>query len=213
MAIYTEDDLLPLSALQHLLFCPRQCALIHIEQLWQENLFTAQGRLMHDRVDQSGRESRKDVRVEYGMPLRSMRLGLIGKGDVVEFHRMDSKEGWQPFPVEYKRGKEKKENWDKVQLCAQAICLEEMLGLAVPAGALFYGKNRRRQDVVFTDELRRETEETALKLHELIGAGRTPQSVYSKRCDSCSFYEICLPKILEKRRKIDRYLDQACEEQ
>lgn len=210
---YCEDDLLALSALQHLLFCPRQCALIHIEQAWQENLFTAQGRLMHERVDQSGRESRKDVRIEYGMPLRSLRLGLIGKADVVEFHRMDSGEGWRPFPVEYKRGKEKKENWDKVQLCAQAICLEDMLGLAVPSGALFYGKNRRRQEVVFTGELRRQTEDTAVQLHELIGAGRTPAPVYSKRCDSCSFYEICLPKILEKRRKIDLYLDQAYEEQ
>ncbi|RJQ65418.1 MAG: CRISPR-associated protein Cas4 [Desulfobacteraceae bacterium] len=206
---YCEDDLLALSALQHLLFCPRQCALIHIEQAWVENLYTAQGRLMHERVDQSGRESRKDVRIEYGMPLRSLRLGLIGKADVVEFHKVETEEGWLPFPVEYKRGKEKKENWDKVQLCAQAICLEEMLGLAVPAGALFYGKNRRRQDVVFTDELRRETEDTAVKLHALIFAGRTPAPVYTKRCDSCSFYEVCLPKTLEKRRKIDHYLDQA----
>ncbi|OKY76791.1 MAG: CRISPR-associated protein Cas4 [Desulfobulbaceae bacterium DB1] len=213
MKTFTEDELLPLSALQHLLFCPRQCALIHIEQQWEENQFTAQGRLMHERVDQSGRESRKDVRVEYGMPLRSLRLGLIGKADVVEFHRMDSGEGWQPFPVEFKRGKEKKENWDKVQLCAQAVCLEEMLGLAVPAGALFYGKNRRRQDVIFTGELRRETENTALQLHELISAGKTPAPVYSKRCDSCSFYELCLPRILEKKKKVGRYLDQACEVQ
>ena len=209
MAVYPEDDLLALSALQHLLFCPRQCALIHLEQAWVENLYTAQGRLMHERVDQSGRESRKDVRIEYAMPLRCLRLGLIGKADVVEFHRLAAAGGWQPFPVEYKRGKQKKENWDKVQLCAQALCLEEMLGLVVPAGALFYGKNRRRQDVAFTDELRRQTEDTAQLLHELIGAGRTPAPVYTKRCDSCSFYDICLPKILEKKRKIDRYLDQA----
>jgi CRISPR-associated exonuclease Cas4 len=212
MAVYPEDDLLALSALQHLLFCPRQCALIHIEQAWVENLYTAQGRLMHERVDQSGRESRKDVRIEYGMPLRCLRLGLIGKADVVEFHRLAAEGGWQPFPVEYKRGKEKKENWDKVQLCAQALCLEEMLGVAVPAGALFYGKNRRRQDVVFTDELRRETEDTAVQLHELIGAGRTPAPVYTKRCDSCSFYELCLPRLLEKKRKVESYLDQAYEE-
>ncbi|MFZ5764155.1 MAG: CRISPR-associated protein Cas4 [Thermodesulfobacteriota bacterium] len=213
MAIYTEDDLLPLSALQHLLFCPRQCALIHIEQVWQENLFTAQGRLLHDRVDQGGRESRGDVRIESGMPLRSLRLGLIGKADVVEFHRPEHGGLWQPFPVEYKRGTAKKENWDKVQLCAQAICLEEMLGLAVPSGALFYGKNRRRQDVFFSDALRRETEETAAQLHALMAAGRTPSPVYTKRCDSCSFYEICLPKALEKRRKIGWYLAQACEGQ
>jgi CRISPR-associated exonuclease Cas4 len=212
MDFYTEDDLLPLSALQHLLFCPRQCALIHIEQLWQENLFTAQGRLMHERVDQSGRESRKDVRIEYGMPLRSLRLGLIGKADVVEFILQEgSEKQWRPFPVEYKRGKAKKENWDKVQLCAQAICLEEMLDAEVSCGALFYGKNRRRQDVLFDDELRRETEDTALRLHELISAGRTPAPVYTKRCDSCSFYELCLPKILEKKKKVSRYLDQAYE--
>jgi CRISPR-associated exonuclease Cas4 len=208
---YSEDDLLPLSALQHLFFCPRQCALIHIEQAWQENLFTAQGRLMHERVDQSGRESRKDVRIEYGMPLRSLRLGLIGKADVVEFHKMESEKLWRPFPVEYKRGKAKKENWDKVQLCAQAICLEEMLDAEVSCGALFYGKNRRRQDVLFDDTLRMETEDTALRLHELISAGRTPAPVYTKKCDSCSFYELCLPKILEKKKKVSRYLDQAYE--
>ncbi len=208
---YSEDNLLPLSALQHLLFCPRQCALIHIEQVWVENLFTAQGRLMHERVDQSGRESRKDVRIEYGMPLRSLRLGLIGKADVVEFHKIESENLWRPFPVEYKRGKAKKENWDKVQLCAQAICLEEMREVEVPAGALFYGKNRRRQEVSFSGDLRRETENTALQLHELIDAGRTPAPVYSKRCDSCSFYELCLPKTLERKRKVGRYLDQAYE--
>ncbi len=210
---YCEDDLLPLSALQHLLFCPRQCALIHIEQVWQENLFTAQGRLLHERVDQGGRESRGDVRIVSGMPLRSLRLGLIGKADVVEFHRPAHGGLWQPFPVEYKRGTAKKENWDKVQLCAQAICLEEMLGLPVPTGALFYGKNRRRHDVSFSTSLRRETEETAAQLHALMAAGRTPPPVYTKRCDSCSFYEVCLPKTLEKRRKIGWYLAQACEGQ
>lgn len=210
--MYTEDDLLPLSALQHLLFCARQCALIHIEQLWQENLFTAQGRLMHERVDHSGKESRKNVRIEYGLPLRSLRLGLIGKADVVEFHLPEvSGDQWRPFPVEYKRGKAKKENWDKVQLCAQAICLEEMLDTGVACGALFYGRNRRRQDVFFDDALRQETEDAAEKLHELIASGRTPGPVYTKRCDSCSFYGLCLPKTLEKKTKVDRYLDQAYE--
>lgn len=209
---YAEEDLLPLSALQHLLFCPRQCALIHIEQIWVENLFTAQGRLMHERVDRTGRESRKDVRIEYGMPLRSLRLGLIGKADVVEFHLQE--EGavkWLPFPVEYKRGRAKKENWDRVQLCAQAICIEEMLAIPISAGALFYGKNRRRQDVRFSVELRQETKNTALKLHELFAAGRTPGPIYTKKCDSCSFYQLCLPKLLEKKRKVGTYLDQAYE--
>jgi len=125
--MYEEDDLLPLSALQHILFCERQCALIHIEQIWVENMFTAQGRVMHERVDRTGHESRRDVRLEFGVPLRSLRLGIIGKADMVEFHRQIDGD-WQPFPVEYKRGKPKKENWDKVQLCAQALCLEEMMG-------------------------------------------------------------------------------------
>lgn len=115
--MYSEDDLLPLSALQHILFCERQCALIHVEQLWVENLYTAQGRVMHDRVDQTGRESRKDVRLEFGVPIRSLQHGLSGKADMIEFHRR-SDNVWLPFPVENKRGRPKKENWDKVQLCA-----------------------------------------------------------------------------------------------
>ena len=127
---YTEDDLIQLSALQHLVFCERQCALIHIEQLWNENLFTAEGRIMHDKVDTANKESRGNIRIEYGVPIRSLRLGLIGKADVVEFHRKDDGM-WMPFPVEYKRGKPKMDDCDKVQLCAQAICLEEMLNVEI----------------------------------------------------------------------------------
>ncbi|VAW34145.1 CRISPR-associated RecB family exonuclease Cas4 [hydrothermal vent metagenome] len=154
--MYDEDDLLPLSALQHILFCERQCALIHIEQLWVENMFTAQGRIMHERVDRSGGESRGDIRIEFALPLRSLRLGLIGKADAVEFHRQsEGNPAWLPFPVEHKRGRPKKDNCDKVQLCAQALCLEETLSLTIPQGALFYGKNRRRQLVEFDEVLRR----------------------------------------------------------
>ena len=203
--MFAEDDLLPLSALQHLLFCERQCALIHVEQLWVENLFTAQGRLMHERVDSGGHESRGDVRTVCAMPLRSMRLGLVGKADVVEFHRQESGE-WLPFPVEHKRGRPKKENWDRVQLCAQAICLEEALGSKVSKGALFYGRNRRRHSVVFDSCLRAETEETVARLHELIASGRTPPPSYDKKCDSCSLKEFCLPKTLEKPHRVERYL-------
>lgn len=211
--MYTEDNLLMLSALQHILFCKRQCALIHIEQSWQENVFTAKGRLMHERVDQTGRESRRDARVEYGMPLRSLRLGLVGKADVVEFHlEEDDEKVWRPYPVEFKRGTKKKDNWDTVQLCAQALCLEEMLDISVPTGALFYGKNRRRQVVDFDDELRGQTEEAAEKLHQLIASGKTPKPVYTKKCDSCSFYSTCLPKTFAKPKKVVRYLDQAFEE-
>ena len=215
--MYSEDDLIPLSALQHLIFCERQCALIHIEQAWAENLFTAEGKIMHERVHEADRESRGKVRIEYSMWLRSLRLGLIGRADVVEFHRKPDSlkagsEVWIPFPVEYKRGKPKKDNCDKVQLCAQALCLEEMLDVEVPCGALFYGKKRRRTDVVFDDLLRQQTEDTAMRLHELIASGRTPKPVYMKKCDSCSLMKICLPKTIERKRSVKRYLSGAIRE-
>ena len=208
---YTEDDLLPLSGLQHLAFCERQCALIHIEQAWAENLFTAEGRVMHERVHKEDRESRGDIRVEYSMPLRSLRLGLIAKADVVEFHRNKEPPGgkWRPFPVEYKRGRPKKDNVDKVQLCAQALCLEEMLGVEVSSGALFYGKTRHRQDVDFDADLRSETEDTAERFHVLVEGGKTPRPAYGKKCNSCSMKHLCLPKTVEKGKSIDRYLMDA----
>jgi CRISPR-associated exonuclease Cas4 len=211
---YTEDDLLPISALQHLLFCERQCALIHIEQAWDENRLTAEGRIMHERVHSGGSDSRKTVRVEYGVPLRSLGLGLIGKADVVEFHlsnekslvKTRSKQIWKPFPVEYKRGKPKKESWDRVQLCAQALCLEEMLDIHVKKGALFYGKTRRRQDVSFDVALRREMESAAGRLHELVESGRTPDPVYVSRCRRCSLVSLCMPKMIEKAPSVEKYL-------
>jgi CRISPR-associated exonuclease Cas4 len=206
---YSEDDLIQLSALQHFMFCERQCALIHIEQLWSENLFTAEGRVMHDKVDTANKESRGKIRIEYGVPLRSLRLGLIGKADVVEFHKIDDGE-WLPFPVEYKRGKPKMDDCDKVQLCAQAICLEEMLNVEIPEGALFYGQTRRREDVGFDKALRMETEETARRVHELIESGITPKAEYSKKCDKCSLVELCLPKA---SKKASNYLAKAMEEE
>jgi len=211
---FTENDLLPLSGLQHLAFCERQCALIHIEQAWVENVFTAEGRVLHERVHEADRESRGNIRIEYSMPLRSLRLGLIAKADVVEFHRnMDPSGGkWRPFPVEYKRGRPKKDNVDKVQLCAQALCLEEMLGVGVPSGALFYGKTRHRQDVDFDAGLRSETEETAKRFHALVEAGKTPKPAYGKKCDSCSMKHLCLPKTIEKDKSIERYLMDAMSE-
>jgi len=200
-----EDEPVPISALNQYSYCPRRCALIHIEQLWDENRATAEGKIMHERVHEQDRESRGDVRIEYGLPLRSLRLGLIGKADVVEFHRID-KDMWQPFPVEYKRGKPKVDHCDKIQLCAQAVCLEEMLSVSVPEGALFYGRTRRRLDVSFDNALRLETEETADKVRRLITAGVTPPPVYEKRCKSCSLIEECMPKTIEKRSSVKRYL-------
>jgi CRISPR-associated exonuclease Cas4 len=207
--MYTEDDCLPLSGLQHLIFCERQCALIHVEQAWAENRLTAEGRIMHERVHNTGQESRGDIRVEYGMPLRSLKLGLVGKADVVEFHRKkqeDGKDLWLPFPVEYKRGRFKKDDSDRVQLCAQAMCLEEMLDMDIPEGALFYGKMRRRQDVVFDLSLREKTKDAAECFHELINSGRTPRAIYKKGCERCSMLDICLPKTTGRSRSIDKYL-------
>src|SRR4051812_27370601 len=155
------DDLLPLSALQHLVFCERQFALIHVEGLWAENALTISGRQLHERADLPGEARGASVRVARALPLRCDRLRLAGKADIVEFHREVADDGtalWRPFPVEYKRGRPKPGGADEVQLCAQAVCLEEMLGVAVPFGALFYGKTRRRKPVEFTPGLRERVE-------------------------------------------------------
>jgi CRISPR-associated exonuclease Cas4 len=165
---------------------------------------------MHERVHEEQRESRGDVRIEYGIPLRSLRLGLIGKADVVEFHRLD-KETWQPFPVEYKRGKPKLDHCDMIQLCAQAMCLEEMLSISVPKGAIFYGRTRRRLDVSFDDALRQETEEAAKQARQLINSGITPPPVYEKRCESCSLIGECLPKKIGKKPSVKHYLTRMIE--
>jgi len=205
---YSEDDFIMVSALQHFMFCRRQCALIHIEQIWAENRLTAEGRIMHDKVHEEGSESRGNVRIERALPLRSLRLGLTGVADVVEFHRqLDG--SWQPFPVEYKRGKPKPDDCDMVQLCAQAMCLEEMLGVSIAEGAIFYGKTRRRLDVAFHERLRSETEAIAGQVHALIDGGITPAPVYEKKCDSCSLFEICLPKTVEKLNSVENYLKHA----
>ena len=203
-----DSDLIPISALSHYSFCPRRCAFIHIEHQWEENRFTAEGRIMHERVHEEGNEVRAGVRIERGVSLRSLRLGLIGKADVVEFHREESG-AWLPFPVEYKRGKPKPDHCDKVQLCAQALCLEEMLHTDIPAGALFYGQTRRRLDVVFDNNLRRETEEAARQVRELLYSGKTPKPVYAKRCDNCSLVADCLPKAIQKRKSVKKYLQRV----
>lgn len=207
---YSDDDLIMISALQHYAFCPRQCALIHIEQIWSESGLTAEGRIMHEKVHGEGSESRGAVRISRGVPLRSLRLGLVGVADVVEFHKI-GKGTWQPFPVEYKRGKPKPNHCDAVQLCAQAMCLEEMLSITVPAGALFYGRTRRRADVVFDESLRNETEKTAQKARDLIVTGITPMPVYAKRCESCSLIGNCMPRKMEKKPSVKRYLARMTE--
>lgn len=205
--MYKEDELLPLSGLQHLAFCARQCALIHVEQAWSENRFTAEGRVMHEHVHEQGHESRGEVRIERGVRLRSLRLGIIGQADVVEFHKRGEK--WQPFPVEYKRGKPKANRCDDIQLCAQAMCLEEMLEVSIPAGALFYGRTRRRSEVEFDDELRAMVEEQADAFHKLVTDGHIPPAVNDKRCKSCSLAELCMPKITAGGLSVQNYLRAA----
>lgn len=205
--MYNEDDLLPVSALQHLAFCERQCALIHIEQLWVENRFTAEGRVMHEKAhDEDKVEIRDGVRTERGMSLRSLRLGLIGKADVIEFHRSSDKKTGMPFPVEYKRGKPKGNDCDKVQLCAQAMCLEEMMNVAIPCGALYYGKTHHRLDVDFDVALRQVTEDTTCRLHAFIDARHTPPAVYMKKCEACSLMGVCLPKMTPQQDQVAVYM-------
>ncbi len=207
--VFAEDALLPISALQHLLFCERQCALIHIEGLWAENRLTVEGRHLHDKAHDGPAETRSGVRIARGLALRSFRLGLVGKADVVEFHADAEVFTGRPFPVEYKRGKPKRHDADKVQLCAQALCLEEMLGAAVPAGALFYGRTRRRLDVPLDAALRSLTEDTARRLHALLASGRTPVAVREPKCDSCSLLDVCLPDAMGPRQSAARYFSHA----
>lgn len=191
-----DDDLLPLSALQHLAFCPRQCALIHGEQAWAENRLTAEGRILHERADSGECETRGNLRIARGVRLVSRRLGLSGIADVVEFRRdaVADDGPWQPFPVEYKRGKPKAHDADRIQLCAQGLCLEEMLGVAVPEGALFYGKPRRREAVTFSPDLRCHVGELVARLHALLReSGLPPPLLDDPRCAACSLVEICQP--------------------
>lgn len=213
---YSEDELIPISALQHFVFCERQCALIHVEQAWNENRLTAEGRILHEHVHEADNESRGAVYIARGLRLRSLRLGLVGIADVVEFHKTPSNDNavalpsrrgwWRPFPIEHKRGKPKSDYCDEVQLCAQALCLEEMLGCRIGGGALFYGRIRRRQEVAFTDLLRAETENAACRVHALIDTGKTPSAAYTKKCRQCSLMDICMPGGEKRKQSVRAYL-------
>jgi CRISPR-associated exonuclease Cas4 len=193
--MYAEDDLIPVSALQHVLFCERQYALIHLEQLWEENFFTAEGRVLHERVDAEHHESRKTFRQEYGMPIRSLSLGIIGKCDLVELWYSEDTGVKRISPVEFKRGKEKADDVDRVQLCAQALCLEEMFGIPVETGQLYYFREHRRTNEVFDKELRNHTMALIGRARVLWESGRTPAAEYEKhKCDRCSITDLCMPK-------------------
>ena len=229
-AISSDESPVMLSALQHYLFCPRQCALIHVEGVWSENFLTASGRQLHERVDRRGGETRRDVHLATALRLASNRLGLAGIADMVEFHRQDVPQDangqdvaarlpgrsgyWRPFPVEYKRGAPKSHRADEVQLCAQALCLEEMLGVSIMSGALFYGEMRRRTDVAFDSELRKLTEDVAGNVRSLVRAGSTPPPVLTKGCKSCSLVDVCRPGDVDGRDSASRWIrnqiDEVC---
>jgi CRISPR-associated exonuclease Cas4 len=215
---YPESERIMISALQHYLFCPRQCALIHLEQVWQENYLTASGRQLHDKAHEGIREKRGDKLEVRGLRISSAEFGLSGQTDVVEFHQSESgvqisgrRGQWQPFPVEYKRGKPKQDNSDVVQLCAQAFCLEEMLNTNISKGAIYYGKNRRRFEVQFDQLLRDSTIATIKAVHQLFASGQTPKAGYEKKCDSCSLLTICLPKKLSVRPLVSTYMKRMVE--
>ena len=197
------EDFLPLSALQHLVFCERQCALIHVERIWEENRLTAEGRTLHEKVDEDYRRYQRGIKQFAGLSVRSERLRLQGRIDMLEV--IQATDGGQGhvfagisavgalLPVEFKRGRPKRHDADRVQLCAQAMCLEEMTGAPVPVGALFYGQIRRRVEVVLEPELRRVTEAAANRLHALVASGTTPPAVHGAHCRSCSLVKACQP--------------------
>lgn len=189
-----DQRLIPLSALQHYAFCPRQCALIHNEQAWAENWLTAQGQVLHQRVDKGDPETRKGIRYERGVLVSADKLGLTGKLDLVEVELLTG----DMKPVEYKRGKPKTDNWDKVQLCAQALSLEEMTGKPVSAGALWYWQTRHREAVKMTEQLREDTLEIIKHVRQLLSSGSTPKAKYEKKCLSCSLYDLCNPRLLAR---------------
>lgn len=210
---YAEEDLLQLSGLQHFRFCRRQWALIHIENQWHENYLTVDGSVMHETAhDGEKRESRGDLLIIRGLPVFSRTLGVSGQCDVVEFRRdpdgvplRNHKGRWKPFPVEYKRGKPKAHSADELQLCAQAMCLEEMLCCDIPQGALFYGELRRRTGVDFTPDLRKEARDCLSQMHRLYDRGYTPKVKTGSMCRSCSLKDLCLPS-LTRRRPVAEYL-------
>lgn len=213
---YTSDELLPLSGIQHFMFCRRQWALIHVEQQWRENIFTAEGRLLHQRADDPFfTETRNGVIIARSVPVASYRLGLSGICDVVEFS--ESEEGvnlpgrqgnFLPSPVEYKRGRPKSTPVDEVQLCAQAICLEEMLSVKIAVGYLYYAKTRHRTPVELTDKLRQLVDKISAEMHAYYERGYTPRVRTSRVCRSCSLAEICLPRLQEKSMPVSRYIHQ-----
>lgn len=206
--MYTEDDLIQISALQHALFCERQYSLIHIEQVWEENRFTAEGRVLHERVDAEHHESRKLFKQEYGMAVRSLQYGLIGKCDLVEIWYTKDKFVEKVSPVEFKRGKKKPDDTDRVQLCAQVLCLEEMFGITIETGQFYYFQEHRRTTEVIDAKLR---EKTIALIERIMNIRETKENMaakYDKRkCDNCSLIDLCMPQSTgEGHKQVERYI-------
>lgn len=199
-----EEDLHPISALQHMAFCPRQAGLIHLEQVWAENKRTAEGKTLHERVDEGYREFRKGLRQISGIRVQSLVLGIQGRLDVLELERIEGSTanasflgldgGWSMYPVEFKRGEPKREDWDEVQLCAQAMCIEEMTGTVVSSGAIFYGEIRRRIEVELHQGLRDRTTKLIMDFDAMMSTRKLPEPVWKRSCKACSLLEICQPK-------------------
>jgi len=195
---WDENELVMISALEHYSYCPRQCALIHLEQTFEENLYTLRGRAVHKQVDEPEWVVEKGVRVERALPLWSNRLGLVGKADVVEFH------GTTPYPVEYKHGPRREKEHDDLQLCAQALCLEEMTGQAVPKGAIFHHSSRRRREVEFTAVLREKVEQSIAEIRIMLASRTLPPAVNDARCKNCSLQDSCLPSVVMEKTRLKR---------
>lgn len=213
---YKEEDYLMLSGIQHYAFCRRQWALIHIEKQWEENVRTVEGHLVHERAhDQLLSETRGNVIISRGMPVYSASLGTSGECDVVEFHKSNSgitlagREGYyEVIPIEYKRGREKEDDADVLQLAAQAMCLEEMLCCSIPKGYLYYNETRRRSEVMISGELRKQVEEMFKEMHQMLDRRYTPKVKRAKRCNACSLKNICLPELYSSR-SVHAYIEQT----
>ena len=196
---WDDNDPIMISALEHYSYCPRQCALIHQEQTFDENLYTLRGRAVHAQVDEPEGEVVSGVRVERALPLWSDRLGLVGKADVVEFH------GEVPYPVEYKHGPRRQKDHDDLQLCAQALCLEEMTGQPVPKGAIFHHSSRRRREVEFSPQLREQVERSISEVRDMLASNRLPPAVNDARCQHCSLQDSCLPAVVTEKERLKQF--------
>lgn len=197
------NDPIMISALEHYAYCPRQCALIHLEQVWSENLYTMRGRDVHEHVHDESSHEMDGVKLERSLPIWSRRLKLTGQADLVEFH------DGIPYPVEYKSGRYRRGNPETVQLCAQALCLEEMFGVSVPKGALFWHGSQGRREIVFTEAMREQVEDVVSKVAEMLAKRVVPEPVNDKRCLECSLKDSCLPAVVAgkaRNRKAAREL-------